>query len=299
MLSCLLTQYKTCIFSFFIFALLTVSVQGFFPEKTQASALDITRASTDLKQDLKKTPIEQRSLFYEEYLEKYFPRALVIRGRFLANMSPQKINQTLEDIVMLLKTDTAFYFVNETDRVKIGFYWEAIVDQISLISEFLKKAYVDLNTKTVFLLEPLMFGIGSAQMNCSFVRNAKTPLAPMKQLLVFMRENRLESIGKFYATYFDFLVKLFNEGILFKDLQQSQIYLHELEFVMTKLRGTTLERQYQEPLNVCKELFAILQANIAAIEEEGDEFDDQEDNDEHHPTTAGATTRRKSNRRSA
>ena len=286
MLLCLLTQYKTNIFSLIIFTGLTVS----------ATSLDVTRDPAELKQELKKAPLEQRSRFYEEYLEKYFPRALVIRGRFLANMSPQKINATLEDIITLLKTNTAFYFVNETDPVKIGFYWEAIVDQISLISEFLKKAYVDLNTKKIFLLEPLMFGIGSSQMNCSFVRNAKAPLAPMKQLLVFMKESRLESTGKFYATYFDFLIKLFNEGILFKDLPPAQRYLHELEFVMTKLRGTAFERQYQEPLNACKELFAILQANIASTEE--DEVDDQEDLDD-EPVSAAGTRRRKPTREHA
>lgn len=295
MLLCLLTRSKIGIFSLIIFAAQATSAHAHTLEIPLDSALDITRAPAELKQELKKTPIEQRSLFYEEYLEKYFPRALVIRGRFLANMSPQKINQTLEDIITLLKTDTAFYFVNETDRVKIGFYWEAIVDQISLISEFLKKAYVDLNTKTVFLLEPLLFGIGSSQMNCSFVRNAKTPLAPMKQLLVFMKENRLESIGKFYATYFDFLVKLFNEGILFKDLPAAQRYLHELDFVMTKLRGTAFDRQYQEPLNVCKELLAILQASIAATEE--DEVDDQDEDNE--PEPAAGTRRRKQTREHA
>lgn len=285
MLLCLLTRYKISLFLLIIFTGPTIS----------ATTLDVTRDPTELKQELKKASTEQRSLFYEEYLEKYFPRALVIRGHFLANMSPQKINNTLEDIVTLLKTNTAFYFSNKTDHVKIGFYWEAIVDQISLISEFLKKAYVDLNTKTIFLLEPLMFGIGSSQMNCSFVRNSKTPLAPMKQLLVFMKENRLESTGKFYATYFDFLVQLFNEGILFKDLPAAQRYLHELEFVMTKLRGTAFERQYQEPLNVCKELFAILQANIASLEEDAE--DDQEEDDE--PAPATGTRRHKPTREHA
>lgn len=260
---------------------------------TTGSGFDVTRDTAELKQELKKFPAGHRSLFYEEYLTRYFPKALVIRGRFLANMDPQKINQSIEDIVTLLKTDPAFYFANETDRIKIGFYWEAIVDQISLISEFLKKAYVDLNTKEVFLLEPLMFGIGSSQMNCSFIRNAKAALTPMKQLLVFMKENRLESIGKFYATYFDFLVKLFNEGILFKDLPAAQRYLHELNFVMTKLRGTSFDRQYQEPLNTCKDLLALLQANIAALDEDEGQDDQNEDNEQ---TSAASSKKNKSTR---
>lgn len=289
MLSCLSIQYKNSLFTLVILLALTVNAQATSSEITAPQALDITLEPAILKVELKKTPIEQRSLFYEEYLAKYFPRALVIRGRFLANMTPQQINQTLEDIVSLLKTDTAFYFTNKPDRVKIGFYWEAIVDQISLISEFLQKAHVDLQTQTVFLIKPLMFGIGSSLMNCSFLR--KTPLPPMKQLLVYMKENRLESTGKFYATYFDFVVKLFNEGILFKDLLPAQRYFHELEFVMTKLRGTPFDRQYQEPLNVCKELLAILQANIAAIEEEDDFEDLDDDADELSPKKRKPKTR--------
>lgn len=271
MLLCLFKRYKA---SFLLIIIVTLL------KTASGSGLDVTRCPAELKQELKKSNPKQSSLFYEEYLATYLPKALVIRGYFLANMDPQGINQAIEDIVTLLKTDPAFYFTNETDRVKIGFYWEAIVDQISLISEFLKKAYVDIATKKVFLLEPLMVGIGSSQINCSFIRNAKKPLAPMKQLLVFMKENRLESTGKFYATYFDFLVKLFNEGILFKDLPAAQRYLHELNFVMTKLRGTPFDRQYQEPLNTCKDLLALLQAHIATLDEDNGQDDEKEDNEQ-------------------
>lgn len=237
--------------------------------------LNIDEAPEILQAHLKKATRAQKITFYEAYLGKYYPRALVIRSHFLANMTPERIDQALHEIVLLLKTDPAFYFVDPEKRVKIGFYWEAIVDQLSLVSEFLKKAYVDLSTQELFLLEPLMFGVGSSHLNCTFLRTAKRQTAPMKLLLTYMREKRLVGPMHFYATYFDYVIKLFIEGVLFKDTRQVQRYQHELEFVITKLRGTEFERLYQEPLNVCKELVTILYAQLGGAAEDDDGEDDE------------------------
>lgn len=230
----------------------------------------------------------QKSLFYEQYLMKYYPRALVVRSHFLAEISPADVDRLLDDVVTIFKTDPVAYFVNDSSRSKIGIYWETVVDQLSLISEFIKKAYVDLETNKIFLLEPLLFGVGCSQFNCTFVRDAKNLKTPMKLLLAFMKEKRYSGYVRFYATYFDYLVKLFNEGVLFKNLPQAQRYQHELEFVMTKLRGTEFERKYEDPLKVCKELMIILQEQVLAANDDEDADDavvgDRADNSFDKPT---------------
>lgn len=218
----------------------------------------------------KQTP-QEKETFYESYLAKYYPRALVIRGQFLAHMTPEGVDRILDEVVTIFKTNAAFYFFDDVNRVQIGFHLEVVIDQLSLISEFLKKAYVDLETNELFLLEPLKFGMGSSRLNCTFLREAKKNKKPMKLLLTFLREKRLTAVARFYATYFDFLIKLFNEGVLFLNEAQAKRYQHELEFVMTKLKGSEFERTYQEPFNVCKDLLTILQTRIS--NDAKDDFD--------------------------
>lgn len=248
-----------------------------------SGVVDMNQSGEILRKQLVGATPEQKKTFYDNYLTKYYPRALVIRGQFLAKTTPEGVDRILEDIVKIFKYDPALYFFDDVSRVKIGFHWEVIVDQLSLISEFLKKAYVDLETNELFLLEKLLFGVGSSHLNCTFLREAKGYKKPMKQLLAFMREKRLTAVVRFYATYFDYLNRLFMEGVLFEDLRQAQRYQHELEFVMTKLRGTDFERTYQEPLNVTKQLMTILQARKASAVDD----DDREDfSDGHDPQAA-------------
>jgi hypothetical protein len=236
----------------------------------------LDQAPNVLAQQLAKASPEQKESFYENYLAKYYPRALVIRGKFFAKMSPQALDEALEDFVTLFKKEPGFYFVNDPSRIKLGFYLEAIVGQFSLVSEFLKKAYVDLETQEIFLLEPLLFGIGSSRINCTFLRRMdKKRKKPTKQLLVYLREKRLTSVVRFYAAYFDYLISLFNEAILFRDLKQAQKYQHELDFVKDKLRSSELERSYEDSLKVAKELLNILQALVTRQQEDDDDDDDE------------------------
>lgn len=242
--------------------------------KAQNALVDLLDKPEILAQKLSKLSPQEKKSFYSSYLAKFYPRALVIRGNFLAKMSIQNLDKALDDIVDIFKKNPSFYFTDDTAHLKIGFYWEAVVDQLSLISEFLKKAYIDLNTQEIFLLEPLLFGVGSSHINCNFLRRLdKKKKPPMKALLVYLREKRLSGFVRFYATYFDYLVKLFNEGVLFKDLKQAQRYQHQLEFVMTKLRNTEFERSYDDAFKVYKELLNILQAQVTRQEQEDNDDD--------------------------
>ncbi len=221
------------------------------------------------------TPAE-KATFHEQYLAKYFPRALVIRGRFFVKMTPDEIDLALDDIVKIFKVEPGFYFSNDAERVKIWLYLEVVIGQLSLMSEFLKKAYIDQQTQEIFLYEPLRFGVGSSRINCTFLRSPQKPgrkSLPQKPLMTYLREKRLTAIDRFYATYFDYLKKLFNQAILLQDVAQAQKYQHELKFVMGKLQGTGLERMYQDPLNVGNELLMILQGQIAMDHEDLDDDD--------------------------
>jgi hypothetical protein len=221
----------------------------------------------------------KKDMFYEGYIEQYFPRALVIRSQFLANMPLQDLDQALDDLVTVFKTNPEFYFSNDVARIKIGFYWESVVDQLSLVSEFLKKAYYDPRKQEIFLLEPLRFGMGSTQMNCTFLRASKKQVFGAKPLITVLADRRLTAIGRFYATYFDYTIKLFNEAILFKEVMEAQRYLRDLEFIVTKLSKTEFERMYQEPIKTCRDLLSILQSHLASLY-----VDDNAEYDEDDPS---------------
>jgi hypothetical protein len=222
----------------------------------------------------------EKITFHEQYLAKYFPRALVVRGRFLANMRPDEIDLALDDIVKIFKVEPGFYFSNDAERVKIWLYLEVVIGQFSLISEFLKKAFVDQQKQEIFLYNPLRFGIGSSRINCTFLRSyqkQESKKLQHKQLITYLHEKRLTAVDRFYATYFDYLKKIFNQAVLLQDVAQAQKYQRELKFVIDKLQGTAFERMYQDPFNLGNELLTILQAQIAMDHEDLDDDDDYGD----------------------
>ena len=198
--------------------------------------------------------------FQSDYLEKYYPKAYVIRESFFACMTPDQLDAALAAVVAILTEKPWYYFADKQDAIKIGTYWEHIVDQCSLISEFLKKARVDLTTNNVFLPETLKSDLSGNYFGSSYLQPGKKKLE--KGLLLYFKEKNKTAVWDFYALCFDYLIKLFNEGFLLRDLKQVCRYFDELEFVMSKLRGTKYEKSYQEVMKNCKELITLLKNKI-------------------------------------
>ena len=62
----------------------------------------------------------------------------------------------------------------------------------------------------------------------------------------------------FRSLCFDYLKKMFNEGILLPDVYQAMTILSELQFVTDKLRSSVYEAEYQEHLRQANELLTML-----------------------------------------
>ncbi|MBS1987662.1 hypothetical protein JST56_01590 [Candidatus Dependentiae bacterium] len=211
---------------------------------------------------------QDRKRFYAEYLAKYYPKVFVIRSRFFAHMTLDQMTAALQEIVDVFTEKPWFYFVDKQDNFVVVRYWEYIVDQLSFVSDFLRKAYADVKAGTVVVPQP---GVGFFGSPFRFLTQAqRTTIRP---LLAALNERQKKSIYEFYALSFDYLIKLFNEGILLKDTRLASRFLHDLEFVMNKLQGSEFEPDYYEVLKTCKELLNILKHKYGV--EEYDDVDDE------------------------
>lgn len=206
---------------------------------------------------------EQQSMFmgdfYQNYLMKYYPKVFAMRQIFTC-MKPEEIETCLHEVTMLFARTPARYFVNKESDCKITNYWEHIVDQCSFINDFLKKARVDLVTQEVLIRTGSLYG------GYGFY----SPLSINKTQGLYFYLQKLPNgyVFDFYALCFDYLVKLFNEGILLRDLKKTQRYLYELEYVVGKLRASGYESEYQEAVRICKELNEKLKRSIEPPKED-------------------------------
>lgn len=203
---------------------------------------------TDKKND---SAIAQQSAqtFYEEYLAKYYPKALVIRSNFFTAQDPAQVAGALVAFIDLLAKTPWFYVANKPEGFKLTCYWEFIIDQCALINAYLKRAYVNPESNTVYVPAYSSYGY-SYSLNTGVINKSK-------RLLDYLKEFHNENLGIFYAFSFDYVVKLFNEGILLKDFNKATRYFSDLEFIMEKLQNTSYEAEYQEFMKIVKELIAL------------------------------------------
>lgn len=194
-----------------------------------------------------KKPVEhrfERFNFYHDYLAKYYPKVFVIREQFFINMTPDQIADSLQHLVDLFTEKPWFYFVNESKGFKTTYYWEYILDQLSYMSEFLCKAKVNNNDGTIFLNDDDPDDFFSWMFEKSPRKKGKNG----QPLFDHLANKNKTVIYDFYALCFDYLIKLFNEGILLQDIGQAMTYYSELEFVAEKLENSIYEAEYKEHL---------------------------------------------------
>lgn len=197
---------------------------------------------------------EEAHKFYEEYLKKYYPKALTIRDQFFSGQDIAEVAGALKGFVDLLSTEPWFYVADTPHGFKLVNYWEFIIDQCSLINTYLKKAYVNLETNKVFVPQ-----LNAYSDDCSLFYQKKDRFKKEKKLIEYLKSFENEIIASFYALAFDFVVKLFNEGVLLRDMKKARRYYTDLTFILGMLHGTMYEAEYQEFMTlVVKELWEIL-----------------------------------------
>jgi hypothetical protein len=197
----------------------------------------------------------KRYHFYNDYLARYYPKAFVITYQIFQQLDPDGIEQALRDIVNVFAGKAWFYFFNQPQGFKIIHFWEFIVDQLSIIHDFLGHACVNIDDQKVFMPSEDDFFVLSMLMLGSKSRQSRN----RKLLMDYLTASRKTIIYEFYAQCFDFEVKLFNEGILLQNLGQSMIYLSELEYLVEKLSGSVFAADYQgASIKTAQELLDLL-----------------------------------------
>ncbi len=212
--------------------------------------------------------------FYNVYIKKYYPKVFAIRDLF-AYMKPDALEIALHDITMVFSQDPAYYFVDNTNNFKISMYWEFIVDQCSFMDDFLRRAKVDIVSDSIIAPSKDKYDYDSGPSSMSM--NHGTFRSPTQQnLFLYLKKTPQAYVFDFYALCFDYLIKLFNEGILMKNMHQAQRYVYELEYVVERLKGSRYEAIYQEALKTSKELMTKLKKIVTKNElEEDDSYYDE------------------------
>jgi len=191
--------------------------------------------------------------FYDAYLSKYFPKAMVIREKFIDGMSYDAVVIGLYDSVKLLSDDPRFYVANKEEIVRFTHYWEFVLDQLVLIHGFLKKAYVNLQNHNILIIENKYSYLDGFALD-----ERKKWLKGNLPFVDYIVRQHPDVIYSFYALMCDYIIKLFNEGILLQDHALANKYYRELEYVVEKLGGSSYEVDYQEATKTGKDLLALL-----------------------------------------
>lgn len=199
--------------------------------------------------------------FNAEYLSKYYPKAYVIRSYFFEKMTATQVAQALDSIVAVLAESPWFYFVDAPEKINVALYWEHIVDQCSLLSDFLKKARVFKSSGIVFLPTKLDGDDLGGHFSSFLVDRQSHEYQQSDPLLQVWRLNGVMCAYNFYALCFDYVIKLFNEGFLLNDFKQVQRYYFELEFLAARLCNSYYEAPYQEAMKNAKELITLYKTN--------------------------------------
>lgn len=194
-----------------------------------------------------------RMNFYHDYVSVYYPRALIISNYFFAQIGIAELEKALLIVVDMLASEPWFYVANSPVSVNVTHYWEFIVDQLALISNFLCRACIDEKTEQITIPEEDDLWLWDWPSDDEEPGKVK-----QKQLINYLIEQKITAVYDFYALSFDYVVKLFNEGILIQSVEQAVRYATDLEWVVQRLQGSYYEAAYQEHLKTVSELLEIL-----------------------------------------
>ena len=186
--------------------------------------------------------------FYKEYLEKFYPKALVVADYFY-EMCPFAIDAALQEVVNILSHDEWFYYQNKPEGFSSGEYWEVTLYQCVLINKFLSRSWFDFVDNKIYSEDDLY----------EWDEDEDHDVIGLSD---FFKQNGMKVHFYFYAEYSDRLVKMFNEGIKTFDLLKARRYSILFSRIIAKLRGFCDCHVYEEEVRTQKELIAILRHKV-------------------------------------
>lgn len=227
---------------------------------------------------------------FNHYISKYFPKVFSVRERFFSKMTPEDIAKGLKEIVEMISLkpwDYVEQLFKQVEKVlcehekqvwknagydlnalpaqinnklvkkwlkKGGGFWEFIVDQLCFYNEFIERARVDLDTKTVFLKKQENYWetfYDFKSLECDAAERSES-------LKDYWLKNGFTIYYDFYNLFFLKFKNLFLDAILNKDYDLSTRYFYDLRTIMGKLNNSIYESKRQEDMKTYKELSEIL-----------------------------------------
>lgn len=199
-----------------------------------------------------------KSPFYTLYLKNYYPTAKRILFEYFSRMCPQAIHASLKTVVDLLANHAWFYFKNSPVKFYSAEYWECMVEQCSIIDEFLLYARVRLKDGSVC----------SKRLTYDQLVSKEDPYV---RLIEYWKNQHMDSAYYFYGFYFDYTNKLFNEGIRFLDLDKAKKYKRDMQRIFRKLKGWRYEKRYEQVISRSGDLINIVRQRLGITKKEVDD----------------------------
>ncbi len=201
--------------------------------------------------------------FYADYVAVYYPKAFVMCNTYFENKSVNAVVDGLNVVIEVMAEDPWFYFTNKPQGFVVAHYWEYILDQLSILSDFIHRAYVYQDTLTVCLPSKQN---NMALYTTGLVHDGQTQRKSRRFITSLTRE-QLVVVHNFYALCYDYLIKLFNEQIIAQTPQScktaNRLYA-ELSWIVEQLRKSGHEARYQEHLQTARQLLELLKNKINA-----------------------------------
>lgn len=191
-------------------------------------------------------PQQEGAPFYNECVYDYYPKAYVMTQTYFTQMCPEAVDSALYEIVRVLTYDTWFYFSNQKDTFQWAAFWERVITVCELFDQFLSNARVDPTTKYVY--EPAPSSEGDGELSIMYVPD----------LISWWCFTGKKAMFDFYALFFDYYLKLFNEGIKLEKEEKVEVYYQMLEDILVRLEGSDYYLKYEKALQRSQRLQSLL-----------------------------------------
>ncbi|HBS48253.1 TPA: hypothetical protein DEO28_04170 [Candidatus Dependentiae bacterium] len=207
----------------------------------------ITKKNNTTQNSALKTK-QEKTIFYKNYLKKYYPRALVISDYFF-EMCPIAIDQALQELTLILSEKEWFYYQDKKSGFRGGEFWEVTLKQCNTIALNLESAKVNGETGEIIKSSP-------TEQCDNYFDNENINLN--QSLFEFFQTHNLVAYEQFYAHFADRIVELFNEAIKLKNINAAYDYDLLFNSILQFLKDSPLYATYQNASKTHKELSEIL-----------------------------------------
>ena len=167
-------------------------------------------------------PSEQGAEFYDECVFTYYPKVNVIKEIYFPTMCPTAIDVALQEVVKVLAHDTWFYFTNDKQQFRWGAYWERIIGISKIFKQFITQAII---LKSGGVVEMGYYDRYLAEKD-------GIDMSQTIELIEYWKDYGFTAYQDFFALYFDYRLKIFNEGIKFE--KRNKIYHNYNPYYYTK-----------------------------------------------------------------